>query len=438
MDIKNGMTIPMRHVKEEEFFRQAPWSTLPKERVGISSMRSFLAQLLYDHIRGEFPQLVEEIRGRVIDCRAQIQQLGEPRETNVQQRAYLTGLANRYQNHNSEVLKGNYNSRWKPKDPRKLRMHIALENDRFTSRMNAKGHTYAFKKVDETIPELLSPKSSANGLDDTLDVLSRYKDDGDDTFGDIYSWIRDRYRKSRGAELPGTVNPTVLENLFRQQSESWEKIANDYITVVDGLVHHHNDLSFREIYRDEMIRRSISERNKRAALVTRDAAASQLNKIMEDEMNGILQTTNHYFADNLASNKQERVMLRLEKFFGEENLTEDGKVTGTGYKLTDIMKVANMSNEDSAIFDIHDIIKSYYTVAIKRFIDNVIVQVTERFYLGPEGPLRFISPGYVGGLADEELRGIAGESRKTVLDRDRLSTQLAQLEQALQLGEAEQ
>lgn len=311
MDIKNGMTIPMRHIKEEEFFKQAPWSSLSKDRVGISSMRSFLAQLLYDHIRGEFPQLVEEIRAMVIDCRAQIQQLGEARETNVQQRAFLTSLANRYQNHNTESLKGVYNAKWKPKDPRKLSMHIALENDRLAAKMEEEGHTYEFKEVDETIPpEPISAKSAANRREPS-DVKSRYEDDGDDHFDSIYSWIRDRYRKSRGAELPGTVNPSVLENLFRQQSEKWQPIARKYIEVVDGLVHYFNEESFRDIYKDEPIRRSIMERNKRAALVTREAAMVQLNKILEDEMNGILQTTNHHFADNLASNKRHsRSLLR--------------------------------------------------------------------------------------------------------------------------------
>lgn len=430
------MTIPLRHLKETEFFKQAPWSSLPRERVGISAMRSFLAQLLYDHIRGEFPQLVEEIRAMVTDCRLKMGQLGEARETNVQQRAFLTGLANRYQNHNTEALKGNYSARWKPKDPRKLRMHIALENDSLATKMAARGHTYQFKKVDENIPPETVPESVVKGLDPS-DVRSRYADDGNDQFDDIYSWIRDRYRKSRGAELPGTVNPSVLENLFRQQSDKWQPIARAYIDMVDQLVHHHNELSFKEIYGEEAIRRSIVERNKRAALVTRQAALAQLNKILEDEMNGILQTTNHYFADNLASNKQERVLLRLQKFFGDENVV-DGKVTASGYKLTDILKAANMSNEDAAIFEIHDILKAYYKVAIKRFVDNVVVQVVERIYLGPEGPLRFISPGYVGALADEELRSIAGESRATVLERDRLSAQLTQLEQALQLGEAEQ
>lgn len=161
----------------------------------------------------------------------------------------------------------------------------------------------------------------------------------------------------------------MLENLLRQQSENWQPLARAYIDIVDQLVHYHNELPFQDIAKDEAIRRSITERNKRAALVTREAAIAQLNKILEDEMNGILQTTNHYFADNLASNKQERVLLRLQKFLGDENVT-DGKVTAAGYKLTDILKAANMSKEDAAFFDIHDILKAYYKVAIKRFVDT--------------------------------------------------------------------
>lgn len=435
MDIKQGMTIPQRHVKEEEFFKQAPWSKLPKDRVGIASVRSFLAQLLYDHIRGEFPQLVEEIRTMVNDCRQQMYHLGAARETNVQQRSFLTALATDYQTHNTEALTGNYKPKWSPKDPRKLRMHIALENDRLAAEMAQDGHTYAFRTVDEGIPPEPTKVMSKNGTQN--DIAARYADDGHEEFANIYSWIRDRYRKSRGAELPGTVNPSVLQNLFRQQSQKWQPIARAYIDMIDQLVHYYNECSFRDIYKDESIRRSLSERNKRAAGETRKAALNQLNSIIEDEMNGILQTTNHYFADNLRTNKQERVMLRLEKFFGQENVA-DGKVNASGIKLTDILKATNLSNEEAAIFDIHDILKAYYKVAVKRFVDNVVVQVVERHYLGAEGSLRFISPAYVGGLSDEELRSIAGESRATVLERDRLSTQLAQLEQALQLGEAEQ
>jgi hypothetical protein len=44
------------------------------------------------------------------------------------------------------------------------------------------------------------------------------------------------YQDSRGAELPGTVNPIVLENMFRQQSCPWENIAVSYLQKVRSAV----------------------------------------------------------------------------------------------------------------------------------------------------------------------------------------------------------
>lgn len=189
MDIKNGMTISMRHAKEQEFFKQAPWSCLPKDRVGISSMRSFLAQLLYNHIRGEFPQLVDEIRAMVIDCRGKMDALGPARETLVQQRQFLTDIATQYQTKTTEALKGGDNPRYGPKDSRKIMALIHRANERLTNKINLQGHKYKWKSTDED--------ASTKGQQQK-DDLGDYEmgDDGEDEAStesndnheDIYSW----------------------------------------------------------------------------------------------------------------------------------------------------------------------------------------------------------------------------------------------------------
>ncbi|KAK5214698.1 hypothetical protein LTS03_011882, partial [Exophiala xenobiotica] len=46
---------------------------------------------------------------------------------------------------------------------------------------------------------------------------------------------------------------------------------------------------------------------------------------------------------------------------------------------------ANLSNEDEAVYSIHDILKAYYKVAIKQIMDNVVVGVVERSWAGPVG-----------------------------------------------------
>ena len=440
MDIKNGMTVSMRHAKEHEFFKQAPWSSLPKDRVGIAALRTYLAQLLYDHIQNEFPQLVQEIRMMTEECRGELDALGPARETLVQQRQFLISVATQYQSETTAALKGSDNPRYGPKDTRKIMALIHAANDRLVNKIHLRGHKYKWRSTDED--------ASTKG-EQHKDDLGDYDmgDDGEDdaTTGtndehkDIYSWIRYTYRNSRGLELPGTINPAVLENLFREQAEPWQALTGEYLDTVHRLIQRYNKRMFSNLFRDDGVRRSITERNKKAENATERLAFAQFETLLKDEMEGMLQTTNHYFAEVLAQSRQDRHTHRLSKFFSAKGDTTDGGVTFRSSQiiLQDIINATHLSNEDSAVLGIHDILKAYYKVAEHRFVDNITKQVVERYYLGLDGPLRYITPAYVGGLTDEELSNVGGESNATSLERVRLSTQLEQLKKALSLGEAE-
>jgi hypothetical protein len=147
-------------------------------------------------------------------------------------------------------------------------------------------------------------------------------------------------------------------------------------------------------------------------------------------MKGILQTVNHYFADTLAATRQDRVLHRLRGLG-----LQDGQVFHVD--LAQITAAAHLSNEEQAVFDIHDILRAYYKVAIKRFTDNVVVQVIERCYLDDSGPVKYVSPGYIGELTDDELSRIAAESYATSSVRNEISYRLERLEAALAIAEAE-
>jgi hypothetical protein len=56
------------------------------------------------------------------------------------------------------------------------------------------------------------------------------------------------------------------------------------------------------------------------------------------------------------------------------------------------MQSVHLSNEDQAVNDIHDTLKAYYKVAMKRFTDNVVAQITERVLLGLEGSVKALNP----------------------------------------------
>ncbi|KFZ24697.1 hypothetical protein V502_00824 [Pseudogymnoascus sp. VKM F-4520 (FW-2644)] len=136
----------------------------------------------------------------------------------------------------------------------------------------------------------------------------------------------------------------------------------------------------------------------------------------------------HYFADTLAKTREERVLNRLKKVG-----LEDGQYQTID--LAAITQAAHLSNEDQAVNDIHDILKAYYKVALKRYMDNVVLQVVERIYLGSNGPVRAISPEYVGTLSDTELADIAAESYATSSTRAEIGYKLQRLDKALNLAE---
>ncbi|KAG2014455.1 hypothetical protein GB937_006680 [Aspergillus fischeri] len=93
------------------------------------------------------------------------------------------------------------------------------------------GHTMTFQNLD-------------GGLDKEYERPGRAEDD------DIYDWIRKLYRDSRGAELPGMVNPSVLECMFCQQTVAWEPVATKYIDKVARAVDNFNQTIFDKLMGD--------------------------------------------------------------------------------------------------------------------------------------------------------------------------------------------
>ncbi|KAB8275847.1 P-loop containing nucleoside triphosphate hydrolase protein [Aspergillus minisclerotigenes] len=376
-EIQNGVTIEGRHHIESHFFStEHPWTKLSKDRVGIKCLKLFLGGLLYSHIKGEFPGMVKEIE----DLSQETQK-----------------------EHVGNALSGNYDPTWDSNSPLKLRMHIHNLNELFAKDMAHYGHLKMFQTVSGDVD------------------VSFHRSTGDQQ--NIYDWIRTLYRDSRGAELPGTVNPAVLENMFRQQSSPWEKIAQDYVVKASSKISDFIRMSLERIVGDDEVRASLMSQIVRRQTTTSTRAMEILSTILSDERGGILQTVNHYFADTLAETRQERVMARLRSL----------DLEGVPMNVTDVLRGIHLSNEEQAINDIHDILKAYYKLALKRFCDTVILQVTERCLLGQDAAIRFLSPALAGGMTDRELADVAEENFATSTIRNDLLSRIQRYQSALDI-----
>lgn len=95
---------------------------------------------------------------------------------------------------------------------------------------------------------------------------------------------------------------------------------------------------------------------------------------------------------------------------------------GTYVKLDTIMQMTyQASNLDHTVCDLHDILKSYYKVARKRFVDVICMQAAD-FYLvtGPDTPIKVFSPAFVSELTTETIAGedVVNKGKRAELKRE--------------------
>jgi hypothetical protein len=388
---------------------------MKKDRVGICALKAFRGDLLYMHISTEFPGVVKEIEELSLSTQKELELLGPSRQTSADQRRFLTRVAPTYQQEVARALNGNYDPELESKSPLKLRTHILKPNENFGLLMALRGHSKPFVTVEGA----LDPDYAKVIQGDIKNIKPGFLNLG------ILSWIREIYHESRGAQWHGAVNPVVLENLFRQLSTEWETFAKMYLKEAMEHVLAFNVAVFERLIPDEGMRQKLKSMLYKREQSAFNSASKELDVILKDERGGILQTANHYFADTLSAVREERVLARLKAA---------GCSNGFGLDIDKVLKSVHLSNEDQAVNDIHDILKAYYKVALKRFIDNVVLQVTERHLLGLGSPVKTLSPEMIGDLDDDMLAAVAGENFATSSARNELTSKYERLHRALNIA----
>ncbi|KAH0544346.1 hypothetical protein FGG08_001487 [Glutinoglossum americanum] len=437
-EIKAGVTMEARNKNEADFFKNSPFNVLDKKRTGVPALSIFLGKMLCDHVISEFPSLRQEISALCLESRKRMEELGPPCQTPQEQRAYLLKLAGSYQRRVEDALSGRY--KMSGKHPSKLRMHIQNANDTFGEAMHTKGHSRKFRSTDEDMESEIAQRYDMSLVKCRLrrhrtphpytsSIVNRKYSQAasDDDTEDIYVWIKDIYKDSRGPELPGHVNSSVLQNLFHQQTMNWVPISMEHVDSVSVKTLSAHEVLLAQSCADKPIRDKLRARLKPFLERSVLRAKAELQRILDDEREGPLLTNNHYYADNLVAARSERVITGLKRLG-----YQDGCDCIMDFKA--MTSVAHLSNETSAVYDIHDSLKAYYKVALKRFIDNVCQQAIERNFLGPEGPISIFGSEFVGNLSDAELASISAEDFTTSNARDELVYRISRLEKALELS----
>ncbi|KAL8922583.1 MAG: hypothetical protein Q9208_005087 [Pyrenodesmia sp. 3 TL-2023] len=434
-----------RHASEKTFFKtKAPWSTLDGDRVGIRSLRLRLVDLLTAIVRKEFGHVRADVNQSLKAYEKTLKALGPSRETKEQQRRYLLNLATRFQAMTIQAIEAQYSGDDAFDSEPSLRLATAVvnRNESFSNDVWHKGHTMEFKQETvspEAMPEIEVPVcedlSKESERHDT-----RYSTNPEDLDDLLYSepipptpetgiidWLHAVYKEARGFEI-GTFNASLVPIMWKKQSSKWENVALGYTSDIVTITHNYICDLLREICEDDRIilnlvsvmMNTLTERYKRAI--------DQTYFLLQVERDPL--TLNHYFADNMAKCNQRRM---------EEQLQRKAKYDKDYHceivMLSDLKNnISTMSNVQHTVQTLHDILKSYYKVARKRFVDNVCMQAADRHLIrGPDAAVKVFSPSFVSDLTEEQLERIAGEDVSTKRKRADLTRQVENLKKAKEL-----
>ena len=267
---------------------------------------------------------------------------------------------------------------------------------------------------------------------------------------DIYQWIRDVIKASRGTELQGTLNPDVLPTLFHDQARKWREIAERHFLTVSDTVFNALTQILDLVCKDSLTRTRIQGLMYEANEESKKQGLAKLCSRMDDILSRHLQTSNPAFEQKVSEARRMRFHAALERFKLSKSSSTTNPAPGNGtaaggtpqedvltINMRDtesLFKELHFSNARNLEDEIHDTLKAYYEIAREDFVGYVNDHIVEEFLYDPRGPVLFFSPLYVAGLDDEKIEELAVENDELVEKRERCEEALARLGRAEEIA----
>lgn len=415
MDSETGRSsLTERDRKEEEFFSRGVWGKLTRSLLGIKHLRDRLSRVLLKQISGELPSLISEIDLKSNLCRSRLKDLGEPRATVQEQRLYLLHISQSFQSLAKAAAGGTYNDTFFEDPTTKLGYHKRIRawtqnlNQGFADEITELGH---LRKI---------VKSSRGAVGDRGQMLVKRTE--------YLDHIQDLMRKTRGRELPGTFNPMIVVDLFYEQSRPWKDITQKHVRKVWHAAKEFLDLTLGHVADAETsksIWRHIFEPALKHLL---NALKEKTEELLTPLQAGHPITYSQDFVQKLQRLRNERAREEceeiIEKFFEIESLDSVRVKPAKDLRpLVDALsKRKELDVERSACSEALDCMHAYYEVALKRFIDDVAVEIVETKLISKLHDI--FSPMTVASMFDDKVNAIAGESEDSRVAREELNKQL--------------
>jgi hypothetical protein len=448
-DNQMNLTFEQRNADESLFFSKGRYVDLPRECVGIDSLRERLSKVLLNHLIKELPSLKEEMVNKLQGTLAEIGKLGDRRNIANEQRMVLMKISMRVNNTLKSAIQDYYETSFfgpinmdaavdASENIRRFRAVIQHLNINFANDMRLRGHKYAFGAgpgdEEQDTEEDVEAQEELDRLEEhsRLDLLPKPTEL---TRQEAVEWVKKILERSRGYELPGTFQPMLISQLFWEQSQPWKHIASQHIKTVASVCKQFVSMVLQDSAPSEF-RSRIAAFNVDSALTQALHSAKEgLAKVLKDKDRHPT-TYNHYFTTTIQKMRQRkyhRITKKAAK--ASEVLMRDSSNNLRTHvdpeKLTGEMeKAIELDMDVFSSKEALDMERAYYKDEIKYFVNAVAKAVIERHLVEPLPDL-ILSPLVVTQMTEQEIEFVAAEPPEIMQQRSHLDSRKTMLENGL-------
>ncbi|EMC97245.1 hypothetical protein BAUCODRAFT_444961 [Baudoinia panamericana UAMH 10762] len=369
---------------EAHFFSTSQWREIAEKDRGIHSLRDKLSQILFRQIRRELPELIREILLAKEDTANLLGRMGRSRATLSEKRTFVMEVGQAFRDLCRAACEGLYEDAFfddLSSDNQSRRLRAAVENGNL-----------AFAKRMLNLP-----------------VTSVIVHD------------------SQG-KLPGTFNPIMIGQLFRELSRPWFKYTREHANEV-WLSARAAVVAMLETITEDYICDACMK-----AVI--DPELESMQQAMETRLTEYMQefrrqpiTYNHYLTETVQAARYGR-----EHHEAIQRCRELLKSRGTltlqdvGLIVDAVVPRREPDMENIAARSLADYAEAYYRVALKRVIDEVPAHVIEPTILTALPTL--LDAPTILAMSTQQIEAIGGESPTRTAIRRTLQAKLEVLDRS--------
>lgn len=245
-----------RDTQEEEFFQTGNWAVIPHKDRGAAKLREKLSKVLLGHIQRSLPGLISDIEKHLTKYEEELGRLGAERSRPEDLRSFLVEVAVKFERLARDAVNGYYKDDFFGKlheEERKLRSLLRNLNKAFSITLQEKGSAMTIIWPED---ENSGDESTSAGIISRAMARTFNSAANDHQFADtdyhlshflrLYDFpqpspISEDFMRAKvdfvaamnqGKEFPGSVNPDLAMDFFKQQSAPWERIAQRHLKLV--------------------------------------------------------------------------------------------------------------------------------------------------------------------------------------------------------------